>query len=173
MGRFADRSSRKAMVMVLAVIFLSSAVSGCTTLRRKFVRKKKQDDSKDQIVPVLQPEEYQPVIQSTAESYRMHYVILKGYFGDLWDTLGGRENDKRERYVLTQIASKIDAMASLLKDDKQADLKKLSAKVSESIKELDKIRPVRRYNLIKSDLKSVEDNVRRNFKPNKAELFLK
>ena len=63
--------------------------------------------------------------------------------------------------------------ADLLKVEKQSELKKLSAKVLTEMKELDKAQSMRRYDVMRSDLKSIETDVRRNFKPALVDQFLK
>jgi len=168
-----DKCSFRALVMMLAVVVVAGSVSGCATMRRKFVRKRKAKDAKEVLVPILQPEEYAPVVQHPIETYQMHYTVCKAYFGDLWDTLGRGYGDKRERYLLNQIAAKIDSMADLLKDDQRAKIKVLSAKVLGEIAELDKPNGVRRYDSMKRDLRAVETSLRREFKPDIAGQFLK
>jgi hypothetical protein len=89
------------------------------------------------------------------------------------ETLGKGVSDKRERYIVTQIAAKIDGMAALLKDDKRAEFKVLSDKVLGTLTELDKPQGIRRYDMIKRDLRSAESSLRREYKPDLAKQFLK
>lgn len=173
MGISVDRQIRKMVATTLAVVFLATVFSGCTTLRKKFVRKHKEEEAKELEIPILQPEEYKPHAYSSSERYRMHYTLLKGYFSDLWDSLGRNDGDKRERYLLSQVAAKIDAMAQLLQEEKRSRLKELSEKVLTSMTELDKAGAMRRYDIMSSDLKTVENDIRRNFKPELVEQFFK
>ena len=170
---FNDGRMKRSTLVLVAVVFLVVSLSGCTTLRRKFVRKSKTEDSKDRIIPVLQPEEYKPEVHSAGDRYRTNYTMLKGYYDDLWDVLGRNASDKREQFILSQIVVKMDSMADLLKVEKQSELKKLSAKVLTEMKELDKAQSMRRYDVMRSDLKSIETDVRRSFKPALVDQFLK
>lgn len=164
---------RRAWVLSLAAVFLLSSFTGCTTLRRKFVRKKKTGDVKESVMPVLQPEEYAPRVYTPIERYREHFSVLRGYFSDLWATLGRDESGKREQFLLSQVKVKIDAMADLLKGEKGSGLRKLSDKVQAEARQLEKAHAMRRYDIVSSDLRVVEREVRRYFKPELIEKDLK
>ena len=163
----------RVLVMALAAVCLMGSFTGCSSLRRKFVRKPKVVDAKDSIVPILQPEEYESRAYSPIDRYREQYVMLKGYFGDLWMTLGRDEGGKREKFLLSQIAAKIDAMADILPVEKAGRLRVLSDKVQGEARQLDKAHAMRRYDIVSGDLKMVEREVRRQFKPEMIEKFIK
>ncbi|NTV28488.1 MAG: hypothetical protein HGA80_00180 [Candidatus Omnitrophica bacterium] len=168
-----ERRRRSAAVMCLAAVFLTVSMAGCTTLRRKFVRKSKSSDSKEDVVPVLQPEEYAPRVYAPVERYREHYAMLKGYFSDLWSSLGRDGNVKRERYLLSQIVARMDSMAALLPEMQKVDLQKLESRVQGEMEVLDKPFSLRRYDVVSGELKAVERDLRRNFKPDMVDKLLK
>lgn len=149
----------------LVLMVLSMDVSGCTAFRRKFVRKNKNKDAKEAFIPVLEPIEYQPVVHAPIKTYTTHYSVVRAYYKDVWETLGKNENVKRERYLLAQVSAKLQAMALLLTGEMSVKLKTMADKVGTVSVELDKPQALRRYDLMKSDLKAVERDLYRSFKP--------
>jgi len=170
---FMDKSPLRFLILAMVLVVATWSLSGCASMRRKFVRQRKAKDTKETMVPVLQPEEYAPVVEQPIEVYRMHYSICRAYFGDLWETLGRGYGDKRERYLVSQIAVKIDSLADLLQDGLKEKLKALSSKVMGALTELDKPLSTRRYDSMRSDLRAVENILRREFKPDIAGKSLK
>jgi hypothetical protein len=173
MGMFIDQRFRQKVVLIVAAVFVVASLSGCTTLRRKFVRKSKTEDTSNQVIPILQPEEYKPAVHTPMDEYRLNYSILQGYWNDLMDALSWGGNDKRETYLIAQIVAKMDAMADLLKDEKQSEMRNLSSKMSAAMVELDKPRMMRRYDVLQLNAESVRNSVHRDFKPDTIAPFFK
>jgi hypothetical protein len=167
------RRDRKAFLCVLILaVFCVTAFSGCTTLRRKFIRKRVAKDAQEGIIPVLEPVDYPPVVYKPGEIYATEYSIMNAYFTDLWSAFGHNQGDKRERYLLEQIGARIDSMAGLLGGDKAAGLKECSLKVASVLAQLDKPQALRRYDLLRSDLKQVDQKIHREFRPVQVAHFL-
>jgi hypothetical protein len=163
---------RRWMIVVLVTMILALDMSGCVSLRRKFVRKRDTKNAKEAFIPVLDPVEYQPVVHAPIKTYTTHYAVVRAYYKDVWGTLGKDENVKRERYLLVQVSSKLQAMALLLTGESSGKLKALADKVTSISIELDKPQALRRYDLMKSDLKAVERELYHSFKPVLIEPFL-
>ncbi|MBF0485761.1 MAG: hypothetical protein HQL16_04515 [Candidatus Omnitrophica bacterium] len=165
-------SWKKFVAAMVLVVFCTSVFSSCATFRRKFVRKSKVKDSSEDVIPVLEPIEYKPVVHSSAQVYSENYSLFRAFYKDVWEVVGEGEGDKRERYILSQVVAKIDAMAVLLNPEKSTGLKKYSAEILSLMKELDKPKALRRYDLMKSELRTVENNIRKDFKPASVEPYL-
>ncbi|MBF0620218.1 MAG: hypothetical protein HQL19_08635 [Candidatus Omnitrophica bacterium] len=156
---------KRVMVLVCLGIFVTVGFSGCATLRRKFTRKKAGEDTKQDVMPVLQPIEYAAPVHTPLDTYQTHYAVWRAYFNDLWEDFGKKSNGKRENFILTQVVAKMNGMADLLSGEPQAKLQALAVQVQDVMAQLDKPEGVRRYDLLKSALRKVEAEVRRSFKP--------
>ncbi len=155
-------------VWLLLGVILTSCVlsfSGCTSLKRKFVRKRQMEDKKELFIPVLEPIEYHAVEVTPKKTYTTHYVMMRAYYRDLLSMLGRLENDQRERYLITQISEKISLMARLLRKNESERLEKFSQQVQAFLIELDKAPSMRRYDVIKHQLRLIEQDIVKAFKP--------
>ncbi len=100
-------------ILLWAAVFSLVGVSGCATLRKKFIRQKKKEDTVE-VQPVLVPKEY-PAPQKTAEgTYRRHYALWRAWLQDLQKALEEGGSDKRMRYILDQMRTQLAAMTDLL-----------------------------------------------------------
>jgi len=118
-------------IYFLCVSFLM--VCGCTPLRKKFTRKKKESSKTNQkFIPVLDPIDYPEKIYSAESHYRHHYSLWQVWNKDLLQVLERNGSDKRQKYLLGQAIEQLGEMKKWLADAKQAEL-------SESIKELQKV----------------------------------
>lgn len=155
------------------VCFLAVSLSGCTTLRRKFVRKNKNKDQKEAFIPVLDPVEYKRVETSAIDAYRSHYAMAKAYFTDSYAAFGSPDStEKREKYLISQISAHLRGMAVLLRDDRKAAAERAAGDLEVLLPELDKPKGIRRYDIIKGAVHKVEMDVRRTLKPDMVKEFL-
>lgn len=155
-------------VWLLLVCVMTSFVmsfSGCTALKRKFVRKSQKEDKKEMFIPVLEPIEYPAVEITPKKTYVTHFVMMRSYYRDLSAMLGRGENDQRERYLLTQMSEKLLAMAQLLKEAQAESLKQYSQQIQSFFTELDKAPSMRRYDVMKNQLRLIEKDIVKKFKP--------
>lgn len=109
-------------VYICCFCVLLSALSGCTTLRRKFTRKKKKDGEESQkFIPVLEPVDYPEKTSSSLEKYKQHYSLWKVWERDLLQTIDSDGSDKRQKYLLEQAIEQLEGMRALLTDEKKAE----------------------------------------------------
>ncbi|MEI6437594.1 MAG: hypothetical protein WCO69_02455 [Candidatus Omnitrophota bacterium] len=163
----------RVMAGFLLVPVLALSLAGCSTFRRKFVRHSKSKDVKEDFIPVLEPVEYQRVEVSPVENYRSHYAMVKAYFGDVYAALDSRDpGEKRERYLLGQIAAHLQGMASLLTEARKLQAQKAAAEIDEAAGVLDKPAGIRRYDLLKGRVHQIEVDVRRALKPDMVKEFI-
>ena len=156
---------RKGFVMMLTFVMVTVSVSGCTSLRKKFIRQSKNKDQKEDFIPVLEPVEYKRVEESPIEAYRSHYGMIKAYFGDLDACVGQGGNDKRARYLAAQITAHLQGLSGLLGQEKKAVAEKLLARLQDAVKEYDKPSGIRRVDLLKGAFHSIESDIRKTLKP--------
>jgi hypothetical protein len=157
---------KKFILSVVLVIFCAGSLTGCASLRKKFTRPPKHAKTGDEFIPVLQPVEYKKIEETPQQIYAGHYSMVKIYFKDLWDVLGGRDSSaKREKYILTELMSHFNAMAELLAETKKAEAGAIRLRVETVLKEYDKPGGLRRYDLIGSDMHRIERDIYKGFKP--------
>lgn len=166
MGNKGAGKLRKGFLFVLALLVLTGSLSGCTSLRKKFIRKKKVTDQTQDFIPVLEPVEYEQVVMPPLGQYREQYMLARAYFKDVWAAMGSvSAGDKQQVYVLKQLTVRLQAMADLLSGSKKDLLGQLIAQVGEVIGEYEKPAPLRRYDLLKGIVRKVEKSFRADFKP--------
>ena len=151
---------------VLALILGMTTLTGCASMRKKFTRVKKGPAKAEDFVPVLQPEVYEKVVESSAQVYRDHYAMEKVYFNDLGDILGRRDGSaKREQYMINQILAHFDGMIALLTGPARDKALALRARLVAALQIYDKPAGLRRYDLLTREMHNIERDLFRNFKP--------
>ncbi|MEI8011327.1 MAG: hypothetical protein WCI27_02445 [Candidatus Omnitrophota bacterium] len=160
------RRRRKIWMGVLAVILGVTVLTGCTSLRKKFTRTKKNVAEGNEFIPVLQPVEYEKVVEPARQVYGNHYAMEKVYFKDLWDILGRPAGgEKREKYIIGQIMAHFDGMTALLPDNQKDKAMALRGRLELVLRGYDKPAGLRRYDLLTGDLRKIERDLYKNFKP--------
>ena len=148
---------------------LVSSLSGCSTLRRKFTRKKKEDKEVSQkFIPVLEPVDYPEKVYSPLEEYKKYYSLWRVWERDLLQSVRAEESTKRQRYLLAQTLEQLEEMANLLTPQKRAEFIAVVAQ----LRELDEVyeKPASMRNTF-SMQKRIERNsreIRNNFAPEPA-----
>src|SRR3989338_1218458 len=119
---FRSSGMRAVVVAVCAAVVFS----GCEPLRKKFVRQKKKDASAaTEVVPILQPEVYPEKVFDPVKQYKQHYGLWGVWHKDYLSILEDNGSDKRQIYVLTQMAAQLEKMENLLAGEKKQGLKQL------------------------------------------------
>ena len=106
-------------IILLGTLFLSLA--GCSTLPKKFIRKKKEPDHKPAVV-FLEEGPFQKKY-SNAYYYKTHYTLWKTWQDEILSNLGG--NGKKLNRSTEEAYSHLEQMYRYLKPEKQAQLKPL------------------------------------------------
>ena len=109
---------KKFLFLFLASMILMTSI-GCESLRKKFVRQKKQDQ-KEEFIPVLDPIDYPAAIHSPEQDYKKAYGLWKVWNREYLQEVDVNENDKRQRYLLNEAISQVEEMKKLVKEEKQA-----------------------------------------------------
>lgn len=108
------------ILVILCVLTVS--VGGCTSLRKKFTRKKKEKTNEQAFVPVLDPIDYPPPSVSPEERYRYHYSLWKVWYRDLGQKIDARESDKIQKYLVSQIIAQLEEMKKWVTEAGQKEL---------------------------------------------------
>lgn len=107
----------------LALIFLIGIVvvnlSGCETLKKKFVRKRPAK----KVTPVLIPQDYKG-IYSNDVLYNNHFTYWRTWTEDLINCLNTRGSNKREVLAASRAVEDLERMQELLKSPKKEELDK-------------------------------------------------
>ncbi|MBF0123219.1 MAG: hypothetical protein HQL21_07450 [Candidatus Omnitrophica bacterium] len=166
MGKNDLQKVRKFFLVGLVLVITGGSLTGCTSIRKKFIRKKKTADHAEDFIPVLQPVEYKRADQSSFEKYKEQYTMARAYFKDAEDTMGSvNAGSKQQVYALNQLIVRLQSMADLLPGEKKAELEQVVIGVRNIVKEYDKPAPLRRYDILKGAMRNVEKAVRADFKP--------
>ena len=166
---FNKKNSLIIFICLGAMIFSSI---GCEPLRKKFVRKKKEEKESG-IVPVLEPIDYAPKkIYSLLEQYQRHYSLWKVWDRELIQAIQEGKTVKAQEYNLAQLIEQIEEMKKWMIEEKQKELTPL-------IDELHAIqRDLSQPSVTHSDFtmtKTLERNsktIRHDFNPKSMEHFL-
>lgn len=142
------------LVTVSMLLVVCVSCSSCETLRKKFTRQKKKDQSEStDFNPVLEPQDYPAPEYNAAENYKEHYDLVKVWYKDLTDGVTQKEdNDGRVRYALKQIDGHLDGMASLLAKEKRPVVEDTKALLKGYKEALAIDRPLRNRAKLQSEL---------------------
>jgi hypothetical protein len=159
--------NRKMFMMLLGLLIITTCFSSCDSLRKKFVRQKKQSQESQQFIPVLQPEEYIVPEKNTVEMYKQHYMLIKAWYADLWVGVTDKNADNMVKTSIKQINDHIEQMKVLLKSEKSSGLDQLGGLLKYYQSSLSESRMVRNYSRIQSDLRAFDRKLRGEFRVEK------
>jgi hypothetical protein len=94
-------------LILLGLIVFLAADSGCITLRKKFIRKKKTQEE----APVYVDFKEYPD-KPTKEVYINYYVFTQGWLDDLIETLKSEGNYKRRKHSISEAIMNIEQIIS-------------------------------------------------------------
>ncbi len=151
--------------VIAGVAFLSLSLSGCTTLRKKFIRKKKKSKQSESFIPVLEPIDYPVAIHSSQERYAHHYSLWKVWQRDLIQTIERKESDKRQKYLMAQVLVQLDEMKKWISQEKQQELTKIINNFQRIESEWTKPAAMRNAFSLKKKLELNARRVRNDFNP--------
>ncbi len=106
----------------IAIALAVLMISGCETIPKKFIRKKKELSHVPSAVYLQNEGEYQKQF-SNEYYYKNHYTLWKSWHDDLMDNVSG--NSKKARRCADEAYSHLDQMIKYLKPEKQPELKSL------------------------------------------------
>jgi hypothetical protein len=108
-----DYLKRFGLLLVIAVLVLN--LSGCETLKKKFIRKPKAGKKTS---PVLVPQDYRG-IYSNSVLYDNHFIYWRTWTEDLMDCLENELSNKRQVLAANRALEDLERMRDLLKSPKK------------------------------------------------------
>lgn len=120
---------RKALYLVLAAAVMAS---GCSSVQKKFTRKKKEKRVSKAIFIDQGP--YQKQF-SNEYYYKNHYTMWKSWHGELITQLDG--NRKKTQRCADEAYNHLSDMANYLQPEKRAELKPIVDDLSRIVKKID------------------------------------
>lgn len=148
-----DRALRLGLCLFLTVAVFGT--SGCESLHKKFVRKKKNDDTEVQNGAIYDPVDYPAVVKTSSQIYAQHYALWKVWYGDLMTNVDEGVNDKKTRSTLTQMQEQLAAMRELLNADLQAKVDGYSKELEQLTAEFQKPAELRNKTALSAQVRSL------------------
>jgi len=160
-------------ILFVTLIVFCIAATGCQPLKRKFTRRKKPGDKKENFVPVLDPIDYAPRIESAEKRYRYHYSLWQVWHKELIQSARWDESEKRQKYLLSQLFLQMEEMKRWVVEEKEIE-------ISDVLSDLQKIQNIYSkpeqlwdYNAIKRRLERIGKKVRNSIRPEIMQEFYK
>lgn len=100
------------------VILITANLTGCASLRKKFIRKKKKP--KDVTPHYYSIQKYD--ILPSIELYTKHYVFWRSWHNEIIELLG--ENSKKDKRCIDEMVGNLEDMKTLLVDEKGEELER-------------------------------------------------
>ena len=163
--------SRFNFIIILVLIFLASSVSGCEPLRKKFIRKKKETQNTE-AMPVLQPIDYPEKVVAPASILEQRYGFWQVWYGEASQDLSDGSTDKRVGYDLSQLAVQLVELQKLFSGPQQKQLLDLAARLERIRTNFRSPAGVRDTSGIVKDLRLLDKDFRKQFRPQVAKEFL-
>jgi len=112
--------------LIPQIIILSTCCSllvtllGCEAFVRKFTRKPKKKEAREEIV--LMPEVYSPSDIPVEDRYRSYFVFWQSWQDELISALSSQESHKKRISCLDEAIKNLESFKPLLYEEKQKDL---------------------------------------------------
>ena len=108
-------------IILLATCYsLLVALIGCEAFVKKFTRKPKKDQVREE--PVLAPEDYSLSDIPTPERYRQYFLFWRSWHDELITALGSSASYKKVKTCLREAIKNLEEVKSLLFEEKQKAL---------------------------------------------------
>src|SRR3989338_11303377 len=106
----------KKMTPLILLCVLTIALTGCETVKRKFVPKKKEQPKR---LSLYEEKEY--IKEPNEELYKKHFLFWKSWQGELAEALGG-DNHLKQMSCAESAVVELGIAKSFLAEDKQKEL---------------------------------------------------
>lgn len=156
------------LISICLIISFTFSMSGCETLRKKFIREKKKKDE-NTVVPLLEPIDYPDKVITPTETYQKHYGLWQVWSKDLIVAVEENSNDKRILFLMQQTLSELKGMALCISSDKVAPLSSVISDLEKVNQELSEPSTIRNMNLIQNKIERAFKSVRENWKPKQVQ----
>jgi hypothetical protein len=152
--------------VAVGCIIFSIIVSGCSPeMRKKFIRERKKDTNENMVMPVLDPEEYPNMLETTRTRYDYFYALLKVWQKDALALIDDRASDKQMRYALGQVAVQLQELTKIFDGPSRDVAQNGIQKVDEILVQYDKPEAFRNNDIIRRDIQRLADTVIKPLSP--------
>lgn len=158
----------KNIALILFIGIVAANLSGCETLKKKFIRKK----SSKKVSPVLVPQDYRGIYPNDV-LYNNHFNYWRAWTEDLINCLDTKASNKRERLAAARAVEDLQRMQDLLTGNKKEELTKY-IKFYEGVQrkvELGQPGEIDASN-IRNDLESRRRVIMRKFEPKEVKEYI-
>ena len=151
---------------MIALLTVCVTCSSCETLRKKFTRQKKKDQSESaDFIPVLEPQDYPSPEYNALENYKEHYTLIRVWYKDLQSALVEKDDsDGRVKYALRQINGHLDGMIMLVDKSRKPALEGLRGLLKNYTDALSTPHASRNRSLLQSDLRAFDKKLRHDLR---------
>src|SRR3989338_2813822 len=104
----------KKIALLLSIGVIAMNLSGCETLKKKFIRKQ----SPKKVSPVLVPQDYRGIYPNDI-LYSNHFNYWRTWTEDLINCLDTKASNKREKLAAARAVEDLERMQDLLTGDKE------------------------------------------------------
>lgn len=161
---------RSAVTIFLVVSFICAA--GCEPLRKKFIRKKKNEEQ-TQVTAILDPIEYPGTIKTIGNIYEERYAIWKVWQDELETNLINNANDKKIRSTIRQIKEQLTALRLLLQEDARPGMDPFFVRLDRLDNIFDNSPDLRNKDLVLSRVRALGKDIKNQYAPRKISGLLK
>ncbi|MDP8212689.1 MAG: hypothetical protein P9X22_05275 [Candidatus Zapsychrus exili] len=110
-------------IIVLSILTFVFSLAGCQPFRSKFVRKKKkQNVTSNDFIPVLEPVDYIKQEKTAQERYSYRYSLWNVWQKDLLNAIDKEDSDKRLKYLLAEMIVQLKEMNKWIVGEDQEKL---------------------------------------------------
>lgn len=152
-------------VLMIVTLCASLFLSGCQSVRKKFVRQKKKN-AEDKFIPILEPIDYGTSEVSQAERYGHHYQTYRIWERELMAGIERGEADKRLEYYMDQLVVNLESLIKWVPEERQGSLQEVLVDYQSASEYFKTPNAFRNRAGFVSRLKRYERNMRKEFKPN-------
>jgi len=155
-----------ALLLSLGIIVIS--LTGCETLKKKFIRKQ----SKKKVTPVLVPQDYRGIYPNDV-LYSNHFNYWRTWTEDLIDCIDTKGSNKREVLAASRAIEDLQRMQELLTGPKKDELTKYIRSYENIQRKVELGQPSEiDASKIRSDLESSRRVIMRKFEPKEVKSFI-
>jgi len=159
-------SKRIAMILFVGIVAIN--LSGCATLKKKFIRKKPPT----KVSPVLVPQDYKGIYPNSV-LYSNHFNYWRTWTEDLIDCIDTRGSNKREILASARAVEDLQRMQDLLTGEKKEELSKYIKFYQEVQKKFEAGQPDEiNASRLRSDLESRRRVIIRKFEPKEVKNYI-
>jgi hypothetical protein len=157
-------------ICIVSCIFL---LTGCETMRKKFVRKRKKTESTEPMVIV--PRDYSAHPFPSDVLYKQYFVYWKSWNQELVESLNDRLSYKKISDCAQQALMNLKKMATYLEEEKAKELDTYIKKTEDLKGRIEYVKnlPPSQMNMLKYDAERILSAVNRKFDLGKMKDYLK